>query len=648
MDLDPSPGATESAVKVADSDCPSSGAELGASGVSGLLASALEDAAGGAAGAVGGDLMGWALSAVGIGGDNNDAILNQLGQELDQINQSLDAICNELSQINTDLQNLTCANDADWLSGPASTIDDYYNQYINWTYNTTQNSPPTTGDITPWLEDVLDDKDGVFDAIVDLNDLGTVSTSKGSIFDCIQSQTSTDHPPAAGTLDDRPYYETVVAPIQQWFYGYYTKAYIVLAEAWHYKAWEDSGSPVNTDNITDALENVCSGGATSSASASASGSGSASPSASPSQVSSDCQQPVTIYDEDVIPWITAAIGVGGAPYSTDKYLMANGYPGTKLPFLVVASLEDYTSAAGGNCGSKPLVSTSLCGPLAGVPSYQIPSIKYGEYGAGAGKGTAGGSNGTWVSATAPQFALMMLGYGKSSSSSPGNSAGWLCTNDATMKIDQNTAPVDCTVKSYGSTAAGLENANKLVIFDVRSTTTFGWGETDSASVACFFDGTIVRSRAGEPFCDTSQGFTSVTNLVDKQDMNSQGKKICSGTGGAQAWASAAGWTENFSSVSQPAYYQGNVCLVGGDPKNSLDFKPAPPYAQPTQPKSYHWPVLDWTELTCTVSTGGSSSSPSSTASPSPNAAEALNPGGVPTMCGDDYQHWLEQQLPGLQ
>ena len=659
-DPEPSEDTSESAVDAAAgaTDCPGSGAPSGAgsssSDITDLLSSALGDAASGAASAAGGQLMGWALSALGVGGDNSNAVLNQFGQELEQINETLDDICNELSVISTELEALTCANDADWLSTPASQIDNYYNQYANWTYNTTQNSPPTTDDIEPWVEDVLDPKDGVFAQINQLNDLGAVSTSSGSIFDCIKSQTSSDGPPAAGTLDDRPYYAAVVAPIQQWFYGYYTKAYIALAEAYHFQAWQAAGSPKNTSNIQNGLDEVCPAGPSSSASSSKSptasssqsptASSSKSPTASPTR-SQDCQQPSTIYDEQIIPWITAAYDIGGAPYSTDKYVMANGYPDTDLPFLVATSLEDYTKAAGGSCGSKPLESDSLCGPLVGVPSYEIPSIRYDAYGNGAGKGTAGGSNGTWVSATPPHFAQMMLGYSKASSSSPGNGAGWLCTHDATVKIDQNTAPVGCTSKAYGGTAAGLENANKLIIFHEKSTTTFGWGSTDDTPVACFFDGTITRPRAGEPFCDTSKGFASVTNLVDKQDMNSEGKKVCSGTGGAQHWASAAGWTSNFSSVSLPSYYQGNVCQVGGSPQASLDFKPPPPYAQPTQPKSYHWPVLDWSELSCTASSSGASASP--TASPT-SAKDAMNPGGVPTMCGDDYQRWLQEQLPGLE
>ncbi len=131
-------------------------------------------------------------------------------------------------------------------------------------------------------------------------------------------------------------------------------------------------------------------------------------------------------------------------------------------------------------------------------------------------------------------------------------------------------------------------------------------------------------------------------MVDVDPLGLNGEPV---TGGAQQWASAYSWTSNASSASLPSYYQGNVCTIPGSPKGNLDSKPPPPYAPPTQPKSYHWPVLDWSELSCTLSSSGTSASP--TASPK-RAKDAVNPGGVPTMCGDDYQRWLQQQLPGLQ
>ncbi|MFZ2015588.1 MAG: hypothetical protein WAV00_17365 [Nocardioides sp.] len=50
-------------------------------------------------------------------------------------------------------------------------------------------------------------------------------------------------------------------------------------------------------------------------------------------------------------------------------------------------------------------------------------------------------------------------------------------------------------------------------------------------------------------------------------------------------------------------------------------------------------MLPWTSLTCTDAlTSSLNGKP---------ATQALNPGGVPTMCGQDYKHWLENQLPKL-
>ncbi len=564
-----------------------------------LLETALGGVAKGAGGALGTDLYGWVLGAVGVSGGSSEA-LNEIADELNEIEETLADICNELYEINTDLLKLTCATDADWLNITGAQIDDWYNQYLDFITDTQQGSPPPQSVIETWVADVLDADTGAFLAINQLQDYGVTSTSAGTIDDCISAQTSAKGKPDPGTLDDRPYYESIVAPIQNWFYGYNTKAYTVLVEAYHYKAWLAAGSP--TGDIDSTLPDICD--------------------SSEGSASYYCTQAQTTYTNQVLPFLTDQIAVGGAPYSTDEYVIVNGND-----WLIATNLEAYTAAAGGDC-SSPLLSTDLCGPLVVEPTEPIPSVQYGAYGSD--------GQGTWKKTTAERFNVLLTGFHELSDKDDATTAaGWLCRGTS-----GSTQTTDCNVTTnYGIDAAGLENANKIVVFNKQTDSYFGSDDRyyNPLTVWCFFDGSATRHRSKQPWCDNDDGQNNYTGLMERHSYNTV-PSSCPNSSDAEFWLDMNEWTRTTGNglVSDSHFYHGVICGYANQIWNPTDY---PGYAvtDTSTPKSYAWPSLEWTNLTCTDAL--------STSLEGKKASVALNPGGVPTMCGNDYRDWLLNILP---
>lgn len=625
-------GGSKSAVS--SSGCPSdtvSGSD--STSTTDLLSTALGNVVEGAENAAGADLFGWVLSAIGVGGEDGSAIDNQISSELQAINTTLVDICNQLAAISSELQTLTCATDAQWLSDPASDIDNWYGQYIDFVTDTQQGSPPPQTKIATWVNAVLDTDNGAFHAISQLKDLGTASTSKGSISDCIAAQTTSVGKPDPGTLDDRPYYEAVVAPIQNWFYGYNTMAYVSIAEAYHYSAWLDAGEP--TGEIDNTLPDVCAGGSSSGSPSTPATSSAATTTAAPTSGSTsttdsvdfNCVQSQTIYANQLLPWLIEEISIGGAPYSTDDSLMANG-----AGWLIATNLEDYTAAAGGSC-SSPLMSSNQCGPLVGPPGYTIPSVKFGNYGKSGG--------GTWSAATVDKFNGMLNGFQKvSSSDTKTTAAAWLCTGKS-----GSNATTNCSVANkYKIDGAGLENADKIIVFDKQIDDGFG-SIYPGATTWCFVDGSIARNYASQPFCDSGDGSPDYDGLLESHNVSSLPANTCTdipnNTVSVESWKDSAGWTRANGPVSSHGFYSGILCEYyenGKNPNSYYEWSDSPPhYAPAASTQSYHWPVLTWTDLVCTDALDPSLNGKS--------VSEALNPGGVPTTCGDDYAQWLDSILP---
>ena len=66
--------------------------------------------------------------------------------------------------------------------------------------------------------------------------------------------------------------------------------------------------------------------------------------------------------------------------------------------------------------------------------------------------------------------------------------------------------------------------------------------------------------------------------------------------------------------------------------NPSGWQKAPPYDPAHTYPQYRWPALDWTQLTC------SNGKP-------PTDRSNLNPAGVPSLCGQDFETWFNTIVP---
>jgi len=81
--------------------------------------------------------------------------------------------------------------------------------------------------------------------------------------------------------------------------------------------------------------------------------------------------------------------------------------------------------------------------------------------------------------------------------------------------------------------------------------------------------------------------------------------------------------------SDQDWYAFSLCYDPHVPANQ-DWMVKPNFDPRNGAKQYRWPALDWTQLTC--SNGKS-------------AATAINPAGMPTMCGTDFDAWFQTIVP---
>lgn len=610
-----------------------------------LLQTGMGEMGKGAAGEVGGQLAGYALSAIGVSSDNNPQ-LTEIANELETINTTLTNINACLNQIDSDINYQTCATDADSLNTTLGNIDNFYTKMNTYSLlPASEGKAPEESDLETWTDNVLDQDSGAMWNMQQLYDAAAKNLSSGAMYDCIKAN-GQNNLPALGTLDDRPYYQDVVLPVQLWFYGYAMETATVVTEAHHYKAWLEAGqpqvpsrsaspsaTPTGDADVVNDLTDICQG-------TSPSGSPSSSPSGSPTSSPTggdptvQCAYAGSDYDQ-VIDWLTDALQIGGAPYSTDEYVIANGYQDDQdANFLLVTSLEDYTSAAGATCAS-PLPSGTLCGPLSRGPTASIPSIKYGNY----GSGSSSGDPGTWTSATAGQFSLL-LNHGFSGLSNDSTTpAGWLCTHAA-----GSTTTTGCQSETpYEFTGQGLENADKVITFSENYRTKLGT-DADSVAVYCFYDGKITRGHTSGTLCSGSD--TDLQQFWTYHSGKSGSCPTAKTNFERKGWYSTSSFASSDSNVTHPPYYYGRVCYYtgvlsddsylgwGNDPSGNAG---PPDYATDSTTATYHWPALTWSNLQCTNSNGASVS-----------ASNFVNPGGVPTMCGDDFKRWLDAMLPPLQ
>ena len=531
-----------------------------------------------------------------IAGGQSATSISLISTELDDIANTLNTIKTELAEVVTELEEIQCGFDQEFISQYAGQIQGYYLTYYNWVSDMQKQGTKLDIDkVTVWANCVVGNSgyncqdNDIVTLLNDLNDAAVpAGGGSGSIHDCIKTKGGK---PPANTLDDRPYYTNNVVPITDWYLTINTQAIIVLTEAYHFLAWLAQGQPVSQTS-DDIIPNIC---------------------PSSGSMPSECASAINAYPNYFLPVAKAQLQAGGAPYSTDDFLMQNGQN-----YLLAFSLEKYTLAQGNtdNC-EMPLTSTNPCGVTAGLYNDTLTSIPYGPYAYG---GTGGG---TW--ATAPESLFNeLLSVGGWNGGSGRTASDYLCTMSMSGG-DLSNCTQDTT--GAGNGGSGLSVGKKIILFNETANVVV-CPECESyvqwlGPFQCFFDGNITAGLNGikMPFCQEDSG-----NRWDSLYENNNCEKNNTKYQGIQGLDQLT----NGSEGSDPSWYVGSVngCTLHLEPPQYSTWSWSS--QTPTIPQ-YLWPALEWSTLTC--SDGKT------------KADTASNPVGVPTLCGADFDIWFNTVVP---
>lgn len=519
--------------------------------------------------------------------------------ELDTIEGTLSEISKELGDLEGDIQKLNCGIDVDFLNQYAAGIQSYFQTYQLWVSDMKQNAMPSVADMSEWANCAVGlptarqtcaiaggvSVQTMMQALA--NAAAATAGSSGSIAACVEA--SGAQPPTLNTLDDRPWYEKNVEPITDWYLGLNTQGLAVLVEAWHFRAWQESGSPT-TASPDEIYDTICPAG----------------------DQHDGCIEPINYYNNYFFGNVKSQLQAGGAPYSTDQYLIFNN-PGWS--YLVARSIEAYNQAADpantAGCASTipgALTSAAPCGPTVGNYNDPLPSVAFGPYGYGA-PASDGTANGTWETSVAGIFQrLFNLGF---------NSA-WNGVTASRFLCTLSVSGGDTTECLQANGGAGLQMGSKIVQFSDLETSSAFVTEYIGHPLIRFMDGGL-KNESGDYY-----SHPMMNNAYQELFVN-YGAKCYDG----DTWYAYNTYrNDGTNNSSDPDYYKFEICyggrLVGQDWIVKPQFDPRNPV------KQYRWPMLDRATLTC-----GDGSS----------AANAFNPAGMPTMCGADFDAWFEAIVP---
>lgn len=312
--------------------------------VSTALTATFESIGSGAAWGVGktaGDVaFGWALSSMGLVGASGpdwEAEFKTINNDLNQIIGLLEEADIELNAINTSLQILNCSEQQTSLQPEIGAIIDRYS-----TYNSILKSA-SEGDTALWAisnqfaEDVIKGKGSEPSISYALSQIqANIGTTNDVIVSCLQP---IPHP-ANGTFRGDSVYYASAQSLLNYYYYYQTIGLGLLSEAYHWQAWIAAGSP-GGDSVysADSVYLVC----------------------NDTFAFFDCNQVIT-QTNTTYNYLLIQFNETGAPYTGEDLLFQKNLNGENVVW--VRSLEDYTDQSGANC-NYPLNLSNLCGPTAG-------------------------------------------------------------------------------------------------------------------------------------------------------------------------------------------------------------------------------------------------------------------------------------------
>ena len=298
---------------------------------------------------------GYALSALGIGEESSEPVLelSEIVAELSDISNTIAALGTELNSslnlILTEIQRLDCNNQFNIIASDIAQITTWSNILQEWTMRTANGIPPpsamcSTPDIENCFEtfvvDVLagtSSGEGVQNRLTSIHtELAAGGGLSGLLATCIVPMGQ----PVASTLDDRNYYAKV-QDLVHYFYGIQVQAMNIYAEARHYRAWQAYVSDGFGDPGVDEAPEVCNNAPLG------------------SQAGIHCALVKTELNR-VYSRLQTQFAIAGAPYSQGKLVMLNG-----SNYLWPLNLDDFRANDGFTC-QTPLTANFPCGTPAGT------------------------------------------------------------------------------------------------------------------------------------------------------------------------------------------------------------------------------------------------------------------------------------------
>lgn len=309
----------------------------------------------GAASEVGGELSGWALSAMGLSNSssNYQHQINQILNDLNAIEQTLTDIDNTLQAINQAINFQTCSQQAGDLDNDIAFIKQVYNSgsqsYHNIIQRINDSVQVPTSDMKGFADKVL--AKGVYSGQEPLSQYldhmaTNLNRNTGAIVSCMQ----TINDPVEGVLHGDTVYYNQVNNIFNYYYYWQALGLNLLSEAEHFYAWYEAGQPGGTYTSSDSIQKVCDTNSIS---------------------KSHCLSVVNATNQMYNDLLVQATYVG-APYSSENFTYQHF---DSNPVVWVKSLEAFTTEAGYNCTS-PLTNSNPCGPASGYFYTKLTDSSY--------------------------------------------------------------------------------------------------------------------------------------------------------------------------------------------------------------------------------------------------------------------------------
>ena len=313
---------------------------------------AFSSVASGAAQEVGEIGMGWALSSMGLVSASPDweAEFNTINKDLNQIISLLAEADAELEDIYNALNVINCSSWEQQLVTDIGAIMNEYDEYNSILLTASGGDTALFAANSTFANHVLNGIGGsqppISTALSNIE--ANLSTpNSGVIVSCL----STIPFPSNGTFrGDSVYYETAQNYLN-YYYGWMTIGLGLLSEAEHWQAWLAAGGPGTGQGYSaDSVQLVC----------------------NDKYAENYCNQ-VIIKTNGVYNSLLSQFKAVGAPYTGEDLLFQTNLNGENVVW--VRSLEDYTDQSGANC-NYPLNINNLCGPTAGKFSSTLSYTTY--------------------------------------------------------------------------------------------------------------------------------------------------------------------------------------------------------------------------------------------------------------------------------